>query len=68
VLGVVAKHNAELAVLSVLMESEHQRTPVSDELSNGVDFQSEIIGAKLGAKVGGTEPSAPAKTIETATN
>jgi hypothetical protein len=30
---------------------------VSDQLSAGVDFQDETIGAKLGAKVGQGEPS-----------
>jgi len=39
---------------------------VSDELSEGIDFQSETIGAKLGAKVGGIEPVGPAKPAETA--
>jgi hypothetical protein len=29
---------------------------VSDELSEGVDFQADTIGAKLGAKRGGEEP------------
>jgi hypothetical protein len=38
---------------------------VSDELSEDVDFQDEIIGAKLGAKVGGVEPDTAA-IIETA--
>ena len=38
---------------------------VSDELSEGIDFQSETIGAKLGAKVG-HEPVNPAKLAETA--
>jgi hypothetical protein len=38
---------------------------VSDELSEDVDFQGEIIGAKLGAKVGGVEPDTAA-IIETA--
>ena len=33
---------------------------VSDQLSGGVDFQSEIIGAKPGAKVGAeAEPTQP---------
>jgi hypothetical protein len=39
---------------------------VSDQVSDGVDFQDETIGAKLGAKVGGTEPIEPAKLIATA--
>jgi hypothetical protein len=40
---------------------------VSDELSNGVDFQDETIGARLGAKVGAVEPGGdPTKVIETA--
>jgi hypothetical protein len=39
---------------------------VSDDLSQGVDFQDETIGAKLGAKVGGVEPvPGPAKVVET---
>jgi hypothetical protein len=38
---------------------------ISDQLSEGIDFQDETIGAKLGAKVGGeeagpaTHPKAP---------
>jgi hypothetical protein len=39
---------------------------VSDQLSEGVDFQDETISARLGAKVGGTEPTEPAQLIETA--
>jgi hypothetical protein len=38
---------------------------VSEQLSEGLDFQDETIAAKLGAKVG-AEPLDPAKTIETA--
>jgi hypothetical protein len=39
---------------------------VSDQLSEGVDFQDETISARLGAKVGGPEATEPAKFIETA--
>jgi hypothetical protein len=38
---------------------------VSEQLSEGLDFQDETIAAKLGAKVG-AEPIAPAKLTETA--
>jgi hypothetical protein len=39
---------------------------VSDQLSEGVDFQDETLSARLGAKVG-VEPSGePAKLTETA--
>ena len=38
---------------------------VSDQLSEGVDFQDETISARLGAKVGAPEVG-PAKFIETA--
>jgi hypothetical protein len=34
------------------------------ELSKALDFQAESFGAKLGAKVGGTEEGGPPKTIE----
>ena len=33
---------------------------VRDRISDGIDFQDETIGAKLGAKVG--EPPAPARS------
>jgi hypothetical protein len=39
---------------------------VSDQLSEGVDFQDETISARLGAKVGAPEITEPAKLIETA--
>ena len=39
---------------------------MSDELSEGVDFQNETIGSKLGAKVGAEPRSEPAKLIDTA--
>ena len=35
---------------------------VADQLSDGVDFQDETIGAKLGAKVG-AEPVEPMKKV-----
>jgi hypothetical protein len=38
---------------------------VSDELSKGIDFQGETIGAKLGAKVGGAEVTEPVTVVET---
>ena len=37
---------------------------VSDQILDGIDFQDETIGAKLGAKVG-EEPSVPAKAPDT---
>ena len=37
---------------------------VSDELSEGIDFQDETMGAKLGAKVGVPEAE-PATVVET---
>ena len=35
---------------------------VADEISSGVDFQNDTIGAKLGAKVGGTEALDPTRS------
>jgi hypothetical protein len=32
---------------------------VSGEIRDGVDFRDDTLGAKLGAKVGGTEADAP---------
>ena len=33
---------------------------VSDEIANGIDFRNEIVGAKLGAKVGSATTKMPA--------
>ena len=38
---------------------------VSDQLSEGVDFQDEIVNATLGAKVGVEAMNEPAKLTET---
>jgi hypothetical protein len=37
---------------------------VSDKLSDGIDFQDETLGDKLGAKVGAPEAD-PIKVVET---
>jgi hypothetical protein len=37
---------------------------VCDELSGSVDFQNEVIGARLGAKVGPPEIQTPPKSVE----
>jgi hypothetical protein len=37
---------------------------VSEQLSDGVDFQDETIAAKLGAKVGAEPVPDPAETAE----
>ena len=36
---------------------------VADQISKGVDFQDETVGAKLGAKVG-EEPTDPAGLVD----
>ena len=40
----------------------------SDRLSNGVDFQDDTLGAKLGAKVGAVENQAEIRNRTTKTN
>ena len=37
---------------------------VADEASEGVDFQSETIGARLGAKVGGEASDSPCRKLD----
>jgi hypothetical protein len=37
---------------------------VSDQISGSLDFQDEIVGDKLGAKVGPIEPSSPIGRID----
>ena len=37
---------------------------VTRDLLKGFDLQDDTIGARLGAKVGGTEESTPAKTVQ----
>jgi hypothetical protein len=34
---------------------------ISDQLSDGIDFQDETVGAKLGAKVGDGEADQPVR-------